>query len=122
MLFRSIDDVAVSSLQQGDASSAGERSPLRVQEPRHELRSLRVKNNVDQANLEQDVQSCGRLSTSLRLVWDSASCADIVENVGTACTYEGFSITEVGDDPFVVFALDLLKTVRVAIKICVGVC
>lgn len=55
-------------------------------------------------------------------MWDSASCADIVENVGTACTSEGYSLTEVGDDPLVVLALDLLETVRVAIKACVGVC
>lgn len=53
---------------------------------------------------------------------ESASCADIVENVSTASTFEGFSLTEVGDGPLVVLALDLLETVRVSIKDCVGVC
>lgn len=46
-----VNDAAV-SLQHWDATSAGERSLLRVQEPRHELRSLWVKNDVDEANLE----------------------------------------------------------------------
>lgn len=117
-----VDEVAVSSLQQSDATSTGERSLLRVQEPGHGLWNLWVKGDVNQANLEYHLQSCDSLSTSLRVVWSSAPCADIVENVGTACTSDGYSLTEVGNDPFVVLALDLLKTVCVAIKACVGVC
>lgn len=117
-----VDEVAVPSLQHSDATSVGERSLLRVQEPRHGLWSLRVKGDVDQANLEYYLQSCGSLFTSPSVVWGSASCADIVENVGTTCTSDSCSLTEIGDDPLVILALDLLETVRVAIKDCIGVC
>ena len=117
-----VDEVAVPSLQHSDATSAGERSLLRVEEPRHGLWCLWVKGDVDQANLDHDLQSCGSLSTSFRAAWGSASCADIVENVGAACTSDGYPLTEVGVDPLVVLALDLLETVRVEIKACVGAC